>query len=141
MAVTSRAGVEVENVLSCGVDVVELDSLAHSIEVGRENFLSRIFTERELTYCHGRLPQLAARFAAKEAVSKALGTGLRGIRWQDIEVQTNEQGQPSLRLSGSAATRAKQLRIREWTISLAHSESLAVAMVISYSERSASLRR
>src|SRR6266852_3767924 len=84
----------------CGVDIVEIESIGQSIEVGGDRFLQKIFTPAELAFCRGRLPQLAARFAAKEAASKALGTGIRGISWHDIQVVSNKRGRPSITLSG-----------------------------------------
>ncbi len=116
--------------LSCGVDVVELRPFFRLVEIGGEEFLQRIYTQHELTYCRGRVPQLAARLAAKEACAKALGTGLRGVTWQEMEVLSDRRGKPMLHLSGRAASRAEELNIKEWTLSLSHSESLAIALVI-----------
>lgn len=118
--------------LFCGTDLVELASFGRYLEVGGEHFLRRIFTERELENCGGRLPRLAARFAAKEAVAKALGTGIRGIDWTEMEIRNDMRGRPLLRLHGRAARRAAKLRLSGWTISLSHSEIFALAFVVAF---------
>lgn len=116
--------------ICCGVDIVEIDAFARSVALGGERFLHRIYTEDELAYCRGRLPQLAARFAAKEAFAKALGTGIRGVRWQDIEVRGLTSGRPILHVTGAAAKRAGELKFTHWSLSLSHSEHIALAFVI-----------
>ncbi len=120
--------------IACGVDIVEIESIAQSIKIGGERFLQRVYTPAELAFCRGRLPQLAARFAAKEAASKALGTGMRGINWHDIEVVSNKRGRPFLLLSGRASRIAERLHLRDWKISISHSPSFAIAFVISSRE-------
>ncbi len=115
----------------CGVDIVEIESIDRYIKAGRDRYLQRIFTPAELAFCRGRLPQLAARVAAKEAVSKVLGTGMRGISWHDIEVVSNKRGCPSIFLSGRAATLAERLHLYDWKISISHSPSFAIAFVVS----------
>jgi len=120
-------------ILGCGIDLVEIESLRRSIEVGGECFLERIYTKAERAYCRGQLSRLAARFAAKEAVAKALGTGIRGIRWGEIEILSDGRGRPLLYLSGRAAARARELGIESWAISLSHSETVAVALVVTSS--------
>lgn len=120
--------------IACGVDIVEIESIARSIKVGGERFLQRVYTPAELAYCRGRLPQLAARFAAKEAASKALGTGMRGISWHDIEVISNKRGRPFIVLSGRAARIAECLQLCDWEISISHSQLFAIAFVISSRE-------
>ncbi len=117
--------------LACGVDLVEIASLAQSIELGGEAFLQRVYTERELAFCRGRLPQLAARFAAKEAISKALGTGIRGVALREMEIHTERGGRPRVQLHGCAAARAAQLGLDHWTVSLTHRGALAIACVVS----------
>lgn len=115
----------------CGVDIVEIESIDRSIKVGGDRFLQQVYTTAELAFCRGRLPQLAARLAAKEAASKALGTGIRGISWHDIEVVSNKRGRPSISLSGRAAILAERLHLYDWKISISHSPSFAIAFVIS----------
>lgn len=113
-----------------GVDVVEVSRLREASN--RERLLARLFTASELSDCRGahRWQSLAARFAAKEAVLKALGTGLRGMRWQDIEVVRNDRGRPGVRLRGGAAGRAENLGVAEVLLSLSHTEHYAVAQAV-----------
>lgn len=113
-----------------GVDVVEVVRLREASN--RERLLARLFTAEELSDCRGahRWQSLAARFAAKEAVLKALGTGLRGMRWQDIEVIRNDLGRPAVRLAGGAARQAERLGVAEVLISLSHTEHYAVAQAV-----------
>jgi holo-[acyl-carrier protein] synthase len=119
----------------CGVDIVEIESVDRSIKVGGDHFLQRVYTPAELAFCQERLPQLAARLAAKEATSKALGTGIRGISWHDIEVVSNKRGRPFISLTGRAATIAARLHLHDWKISISHSPSFAIAFVISTCRR------
>ena len=87
--------------LVTGVDIVEIDRVARVHSRYGERFLRRIYTAGEIAYCRGRAPQLASRFAAKEAVMKLLGTGVRGVGWRDIEVVRKRGQAPSIRLSGN----------------------------------------
>lgn len=116
--------------LSAGIDLVEVDRLAKTIERYGNRFLTRVFTENELRHCRGNAYQLAARFAAKEAVSKVLGTGLQGITWRDIEIVTEASGKPTVRLHGRAAQRAAQLNLENFALSLSHTREHAIALVI-----------
>lgn len=117
------------SVLSVGVDIIEIARIAAVLERHGSRFLERVYTERELAYCRGRVAELAARFAAKEAASKALGTGMRGIRWRDMEVLPDARGKPILYLHGAALARAQELGLREFAVSLSHSRDFAVAVV------------
>ncbi|MEI7555902.1 holo-ACP synthase [Candidatus Chlorohelix sp.] len=118
--------------LECGVDLVEITRIEQAVARLGERFLNRIYTEREREYCRGRAPQLAARFAAKEATAKILGTGLwrHGVSWHQIEVVNDSEGKPHLNLSGEAANRAEKLGLVEWSISLSHSRGDAIAFVV-----------
>ncbi|CAI8043040.1 Holo-[acyl-carrier-protein] synthase [Geodia barretti] len=107
--------------LGTGVDLIEIERVAGVLERHGERFLRRVFTPGEIAYCRGRAPNLAARFAAKEAVMKSLGTGFRGVGWRDVEVVRAPSGAPSPRLHGRA------LRI---AISLSHSRGFAVAFAV-----------
>jgi holo-[acyl-carrier protein] synthase len=123
-----------------GVDVVDIDRIADLIELHESRFLDRCFTRREQDYCtwkHKHLAErYAARFAAKEAAMKALGTGwARGIRWTDIEVEREGAGQPRLRITGRAAEVAGEQGIREWALSMSHSNFTAMASVIAWADR------
>ncbi len=118
-----------------GVDIVSVPRIGELLSEHPERFLERCFGPEERAYCESqprrRVEHYAARFAAKEAVMKALGTGLtQGIRWRDIEVTRSSAGAPGVRLSGRAAEIASGLDVREWLLSLSHTESLAMASVV-----------
>src|SRR5437763_16740030 len=81
-----------DNRLQCGVDLVEIERIEQAVRRYGERLLRRVWTERELAYCRGRAPELAARFAGKEAAMKALGTGLTGVAWAEIEILSDERG-------------------------------------------------
>jgi holo-[acyl-carrier protein] synthase len=122
--------------LAVGVDLVEIRRIERAIERWGDRFLQRIYTPAETARCRGRVPELAVRFAAKEAVSKALGVGIwwrGGIGWQDAEVLSDPLGKPLVVLHGRAAERARILGLSEWAISLSHSDETAIAMVVALS--------
>ena len=116
--------------LVTGVDIIEIPRVARVAERYGERFLRRIYTDREIAYCRGRAPQLASRFAAKEAVMKALGTGTRGVGWREIEVVRERGRAPTIQLHGRALAYAKRLGIDHLAVSLSHSEEYAVASVV-----------
>ena len=121
--------------LSVGVDLVELDRIRRAMERHGGRFLDRIYSPDELARYRNRVPELAARFAAKEAVSKALGVGLKhisrqGIGWQEVEVLPDPLGKPEVHLSGRALTLAEQQGLTTWAISLSHGRDFAVAFVV-----------
>ena len=116
--------------LSTGVDFIEIDRVASVLDRYGERFLRRVFTPGEIAYCRGRAPNLAARFAAKEAVMKSLGTGFRGVGWRDVEVVRAPSGAPSPRLHGRARRRAERLGVTEIAISLSHSRGFAMVVAV-----------
>lgn len=124
-------------VLGIGTDIIECGRIAQMIQKHGELFLSRVFTQREISYCSSRKSanqHYAGRWAAKEAVLKALGTGWsRGIQWTDIEVRNEVGGRPSIHLEGIAGEIAKQHGIREMLISISHCRAYAVAYCIAVS--------
>ena len=120
--------------LSTGVDIIEIERVRHVLDRYGQRFLKRVFTEGEIAYCRGRPANLAARFAAKEATMKALGTGVRGVGWRDIEVVRSESGAPSVKLHNRAEQRAIRLAVREISLSLSHSRDYAVAFVVAERE-------
>jgi holo-[acyl-carrier protein] synthase len=124
--------------IEVGIDVIEIERVRHVLERHGERFLKRVFTERERERYGRRPAELAARFAAKEATMKALGTGIRGVRWRDIETLSNRRGKPILVLHGTAARRAQLLGLVHWSISLTHSRTDATAVVIAGKARSTS---
>ncbi len=113
-----------------GLDIIEIARIEAVIERWGERFLRRIYTEEELHICRNRASALAARFAAKEAVMKALGTGRVGMGWRDIEILSNPDGKPSVYLSGRARGKAEELGLAGLAISLSHSREYAVASTI-----------
>jgi holo-[acyl-carrier protein] synthase len=116
--------------LTVGVDVIEIARVRAVLERHPERFLDRVYTRGEVQHCRGRIAELAARFAAKEAVMKALGTGVRGIGWREIEVLPNRRGNPLVLLHGNARRRADALGLSTIDISLSHSRDYAVASVV-----------
>jgi len=117
-------------VTAIGVDIVEIERVESVIRRWGERFLKRIYTETELKICQDRFSSLAARFAAKEAVMKVLGTGGRGIGWHEIEILTGDDGRPSVKLYGHASDKAEELNLREFSVSLSDSKHHAVAVAI-----------
>ncbi|HUF52564.1 MAG TPA: holo-ACP synthase [Dehalococcoidia bacterium] len=113
-----------------GVDIIEIERIEATLAKFGDRFLRRIYTDLEIAFCRGRSSELAARFAAKEAVMKAVGTGARGLAWRDIEVLPNHRGKPLVYLHGKAATRAEKIGMEGIDISLSHSREFAVAMVV-----------
>ena len=116
--------------LTTGVDIIEISRVRRVLERYDQRFLKRIFTAGEIAYCRGRAPNLAARFAAKEATMKALGTGVRGVGWKDIEVTRQESGAPGIKLYRRAEARALRLGVQQISLSLSHSQEYAVAFVV-----------
>jgi holo-[acyl-carrier protein] synthase len=120
-------------IIGLGVDATDIPRVRETFARFGERFLRRVFTEGEIAYCTRQrdpVPSLAARFAAKEATMKALGTGhSRGVLWKDIEV-FRQGGPPQLRLSGGAARRFEAMRARRSLLTITHSEGLALAQVL-----------
>ncbi|MGD9891498.1 MAG: holo-ACP synthase [Dehalococcoidia bacterium] len=115
-----------------GIDVVELDRIEKVLRRHPERFLARVYTPAEVAFCRGRVPELAARFAAKEATMKALGTGIRGVGWRDIEVLPNRRGKPLLLLHGRAAHRGETLGLTDLDVSLTTARDFAAAVVVGH---------
>ncbi len=118
-----------------GIDMIEIERVAHVLARHPERFLRRCFTPAEVAFCRGRVPELAARFAAKEAVMKALGTGARSVAWRDIEVLPDRRGKPLVYLYGGARDRADHIGLHAIDISLSHLDSFAIASVVCAQER------
>lgn len=121
-------------VVGLGVDISEVPRIRAAAERYGERFLHRVFTEAEIAYCRSKANQyerFAARFAAKEAAMKAIGTGLRGgITWHDFEVVREPSGRPTLAFHGVAAKAAERLKVRRSSLSITHTEQIAMAQVI-----------
>jgi holo-[acyl-carrier protein] synthase len=122
------------SVLGIGVDMVEVERIQHSLDRFGERFMKRVFTEGEIAYCQSmKFParHFAARFAAKEAVSKAFGTGIgKAMGWRDIDVHKKKSGEPFLVLHGGAHALAQERVMKSAWISLSHTEHHAVAMIV-----------
>ena len=122
------------SVLGIGVDMVETTRIEHSLERFGERFLRRVFTQGEIDYCQSmKFParHFAARFAAKEAVSKAFGTGIgKSMGWRDIDVRRKESGEPFLVLEGGAKQLATERGVSAAWITLSHTDHHAVAMIV-----------
>jgi holo-[acyl-carrier protein] synthase len=116
--------------LSAGVDIIEIERIRRAVCRWGQRFLDRVYTADEIAFCRGRMPELAVRFAGKEAISKALGTGMFGVSWREMEVLSDPRGKPYIRLHGRAATRASRLGLTDFAISLSHSREYAVAVVV-----------
>ncbi len=121
------------SLLGLGVDIVETGRIDRSLERFGERFLRRVFTEGEIVYCQRmKYParHFAARFAAKEAVSKAFGTGIgRAMGWRDIDIHRKESGEPFVVLVGGAESLARERNVRSVWVSLSHTDHHAVAMI------------
>ena len=115
---------------SIGIDIIETERIESAIKRWDKHFLNRIYTGAELNICQGRIQSLAARFAGKEAVMKVLGTGAKGIGWQEIEILADAQGKPLVQLHGKAREKAKELNLSEICISLSDTKQYAVAAAI-----------
>ncbi len=117
-----------------GVDIIEIPRIEAALNKFGERFLRRVYTELEAAFCRGRASELAARFAAKEAVMKALGTGARGLNWNEIEILPNHRGKPLVYLHGRARKRAEKIGLEGIDISMSHSREFAVAFVVGASQ-------
>lgn len=121
-------------IVGSGIDLVEIGRIRHSLDRYGERFLNRIYTADEKKYCLGKknaAESLAARFAAKEAGAKALGTGIsRGVTWREIEVRRAPGGKPSIQFHGRAAEFAKRIGVKNSALSLTHSRDTAMASVL-----------
>jgi holo-[acyl-carrier protein] synthase len=121
---------ERSGLVAVGVDIIEIERIRRTLTDFGERFLRKVYTERERERYGTRVAELAARFAAKEATSKALGTGIRGIRWREMEILANRRGKPVLILHGAAAERAALLGLVAFDVSLTHSRTDAMAFVV-----------
>lgn len=121
-------------IVGIGADIAEIDRVEAAIVRHGQAFLERVFTPEEIRYCErhkSKYERYAARFAAKEAAMKALGTGWRrGVRWRDIEVRNEPSGKPGIYFTGETAKHAARLGAKHFHLSITHSGNLAFAQVI-----------
>jgi len=118
-----------------GIDIIRVSRIKDSLERFGDRFTNRVLTPAETAYVRGRPETMAGRWAAKEAVSKVLGLGVRGIGWRDIEIERLPTGQPAVKLHGRAGRRAEQLGMGRIAVSISHEAEFAVA--IAYGVRTA----
>lgn len=116
--------------IAVGVDIIEVERVRKVFEHHGERFLKRVYTEIEVLQCRGRVQKLAGRFAAKEAISKALGTGLHGVAWREMEVVHLRSGRPSVRLHGNAKRRAEELGLSAFDVSMADLKQFSIAIAV-----------
>lgn len=117
-------------ILRSGIDTIEISRLKEIQPEIRQRFILRVFTEKEIAQARDRNDVLSGLFAAKEAVSKALGTGIGRVAWQDIEIIHLISGQPTVHLHGHAKIIAEGLGLQEWSVSISHDRSKAVALAV-----------
>ena len=116
--------------IATGIDLIEISRIEDVIARHGKQYLVRVYTPAELEQCGRRAESLAGRFAAKEAVAKALGSGIGDVSWKDIEVLGNGQNAPVLTLHNKAKQRADELGFSSWSLSISHSQSHSVAFVV-----------
>jgi holo-[acyl-carrier protein] synthase len=121
--------------IRCGIDTIEIQRVADGLTRHGEKFLTRFFTAGERADCKDKPHRLAARIAAKEAVAKALGTGIGDVKWVEIEIRVdNDRRRPTLHLHGAAAELAQQLGLAHWDVSLTHTREQASALAVALRE-------
>src|SRR5216683_4929720 len=116
--------------IAIGIDIIEVDRVRKVYEHHDERFLKRVYTEMEIRQCRGKANRLAGRFAAKEAISKALGTGLHGVAWREMEVVQLRSGRPTVTLHGNAKRRAQFLGISAFDVSIADLKDFSIAIAV-----------
>jgi holo-[acyl-carrier protein] synthase len=121
-------------ILRTGIDMIEIARLEEIRPRIKTRFLKRVFTPLELAECEGQSVSLSGRFAAKEAVAKALGCGIGPIGWQEIEIQRGSNGEPRLQLYGKAQTFAQSLGLDTWSVSISHCKEYAIAVAVALSQ-------
>ncbi len=115
--------------INVGIDIIERERIQNVKIRYPKRILKKIFTQNEINYYRDRSPQLAARFAAKEAMMKALGTGIRGVGWKDVEVIRNRGQAPQIKLSGRGKKVGESIGLKNTSLSISHSKDYAVACV------------
>ena len=121
-------------IIGCGIDLVKIERIEKIIKKWGDNFTSRVFTLLEREYCEkkkgNKYQSYAGRFAAKEALLKSLGLGLRGVNWKDIEIENNELGQSIIETSGKLKKIASEKGVSKYFITISHTKDYAIAQVI-----------
>ena len=126
---------DLNDMQAVGIDAIEVHRVQNVYNKFGNKFRSRIYTPNEIKLCRGRILELSARFAGKEAAMKALGTGAVGISWKEIEILSNRNGKPIINFYGKAKKRAEEIKLRGVDISITHLNSLAIVIVVGVSEK------
>lgn len=116
--------------LRSGIDIIEISRLDEVNPAIRQRFIARVYTAQEIAQARNRTDVLTGLFSAKEAVSKALGTGIGAVHWQDIEILHLPSGQPVVKLHGQAKIVAEQLGLHTWSVSISHDRDTVVALAV-----------
>src|SRR5437763_4205592 len=116
--------------IAVGIDIIEVDRVRKVYEHHGERFLRRVYTEAEIRQCRGKATRLAGRFAAKEAISKALGTGIHGVAWREMEIVQLRSGRPTVTLHGNAKRRAELLGISAFDVSIPDLKECSIAIAV-----------
>lgn len=116
--------------VAVGIDIIEVDRVRKTFARHGERFLQRVFTVAEIEQCRGKATRLAGRFAAKEAISKTLGTGMHGIGWREMEIVQLRSGRPTVRLHGNARKRAELLGLSAFDVSIADLQQFSIALAV-----------
>ena len=115
-----------------GIDLIDIDRIQAVLGKFPDRFRLRVLTEHEQRYCGNKVERIAGRWAAKEAISKVLGLGVRGVGWREIEILPNRAGAPQVYLHRRAARRAEALGLEEVTVSISHERRMAVAVAVAH---------
>ena len=115
-----------------GIDLIDIDRIVSVLGRHPDRFRRRVLTEHEQRYCGRKVERIAGRWAAKEAISKVLGLGVRGVGWREIEILPNFAGQPQVYLHARAARRAEVMGLDEVTVSISHERHTAVAVAVAH---------
>ena len=126
---------DINEMQAIGIDAIEIDRIKKVYQKFGDKFLARVYTQKEIAFCRGRILELSARFAGKEAAMKALGTGIIGISWKEIEILSNRRGKPVIYFHGKAKKRAIDMKLRATDISITHLNSIAIVIVVGISEK------
>jgi holo-[acyl-carrier protein] synthase len=121
--------------LAVGIDLIEIERIERGIARHGDRFTNRFFTPQELSSCERRVASLAGKFAVKEAVGKAFGTGIGDVSWQEIEVLNDERGRPFITLTGAAKLLSDTMGLTHWAISISHTDTHAVGMAVALSQQ------
>jgi holo-[acyl-carrier protein] synthase len=117
-------------ILRTGVDLIEIARIEEVVSRHGKHYLERIYTSAEMELCGKRAESLAGRFAAKEAVAKALGSGIGDVDWKEIEILGDDQNAPVLHLNGKAAQKSDKLGLKSWSVSISHDQSQVIAFAV-----------